>query len=503
MRGRIGLFASLTLGLLILEEAADARIGGGQGYGRGGGGSRGGYSGGGGGGGGGAEAELLFLLIRLCIHYPAVGIPLLLIFIGFVIGRTYFDNGGARHVNRTQGASSHRVVARKAKRSSLDLLKDRDQAFSLPVLYDFLILLQRRAYEALSNNDWAALSTFVATSAIRDLQRENKGVSSTSQIVVGSVHLQRVQHQPRLTLLTVAFESTRIEETPSGSRRALVQETWTLRRANSAQSLEPEAILRMGCPSCGSAVETTPMGACPNCQTPITKGQLQWQVIKVDIRSRRPVKAPEVGFVKGGKEASVLLPTVLSSSISAEQRNLLGRHPDFDLDAFKGRVRTVYFELQGAWSAGRYDDIRPHVTDPMYQTLRFWMESYTQGGLRNQLDDIKLLKIALVRIELDAWYESITVRLWGEMKDYVVDETQKIVGGNAKTARTFSEYWTFLRAAGSGCDTRSDNQCPSCGASLDNVSASGICGYCDTKITSGQFDWVLSRIEQCEAYKGS
>ncbi len=29
----------------------------------------------------------------------------------------------------------------------------------------------------------------------------------------------------------------------------------------------------------------------------------------------------------------------------------------------------------------------------------------------------------------------------------------------------------------------------------------GICDYCGAKITSGDFDWVLSRIEQDEAYE--
>jgi hypothetical protein len=30
----------------------------------------------------------------------------------------------------------------------------------------------------------------------------------------------------------------------------------------------------------------------------------------------------------------------------------------------------------------------------------------------------------------------------------------------------------------------------------------GVCGYCDAKITTGAFDWVLSRIEQDESYVG-
>ena len=37
------------------------------------------------------------------------------------------------------------------------------------------------------------------------------------------------------------------------------------------------------------------------------------------------------------------------------------------------------------------------------------------------------------------------------------------------------------------------------GAALE-VNMAGECAYCSSKITSGQFDWVLSRIEQDESY---
>jgi hypothetical protein len=29
-----------------------------------------------------------------------------------------------------------------------------------------------------------------------------------------------------------------------------------------------------------------------------------------------------------------------------------------------------------------------------------------------------------------------------------------------------------------------------------------VCGYCDTVITTGRFDWVLSRIHQTAEYEG-
>ena len=43
--------------------------------------------------------------------------------------------------------------------------------------------------------------------------------------------------------------------------------------------------------------------------------------------------------------------------------------------------------------------------------------------------------------------------------------------------------------------------CPNCGAPL-KVNNAGVCEFCGGKITSGEFDWVLSRIEQDESYAG-
>ena len=43
--------------------------------------------------------------------------------------------------------------------------------------------------------------------------------------------------------------------------------------------------------------------------------------------------------------------------------------------------------------------------------------------------------------------------------------------------------------------------CPNCGAPLQ-INMAGNCGTCRVKVTAGQFDWVLSRIEQDDVYEG-
>ena len=81
------LAAGVVVACALLTVSAWARPGGGQSYSGGshysGGSSH--YSGGGSSGGGGDASGLVFQLILLCFNYPAVGVPLLAIIVGFFI----------------------------------------------------------------------------------------------------------------------------------------------------------------------------------------------------------------------------------------------------------------------------------------------------------------------------------------------------------------------------------------------------------------------------------
>ena len=83
--------------------------------------------------------------------------------------------------------------------------------------------------------------------------------------------------------------------------------------------------------------------------------------------------------------------------------------------------------------------------------------------------------------------------------DYEVDEATGNVVFGSKRSEPFTEYWTFQRAVGvqTGANSLLDKKCPNCGAPLD-VNQIGECKYCKAAVTSGRFDWVLSRIEQAE-----
>ena len=49
--------------------------------------------------------------------------------------------------------------------------------------------------------------------------------------------------------------------------------------------------------------------------------------------------------------------------------------------------------------------------------------------------------------------------------------------------------------------SRRPEQCPNCGAPLD-VNETGDCKFCGAAVTSGKFDWVLSKIDQANDWEG-
>lgn len=483
----------------VFADDAWARVGGGQSFSTGRSGRSGGYSGGGGGG----EADILFFLIYLAIRHPTIGVPLLLIAVTVIVVRAFMKGSSSKRRVPSNDDWVDPTHGHRGRKTGLDKLRAADPGFSMPVLLDYLQLVHRRATEAAVTGAWEPLEPFVSKAARQQVQAQHTGVAQVREVVVGGLTVTAVERQGDRFVLTATYLGTRLEVMDSGQeRRVFVTETWRFARRASATTDEPEAVTRMGCPSCGAAIDTDRTGACRSCGTPIVEGLLQWRAESVDLDPRRPVKVPQVGWTQGGIEPSVHAASRVDPELGRRWRDFRSRHPGFDPHVFQRRVKAIFLSLQQAWSDGSWSDARPYVTDTLYQTLRFYIEQYTENGLRNRQADIGLINQEIVKVEIDAWYEAITIRIYGTSKDWVEDESGKVVGGNAKVDRQYSEYWTFLRAIGSGDELHDPSQCPSCGAPLDRVSQAGVCGYCESKITSGQFDWVLSRIDQPQAYLG-
>lgn len=478
------LVAGVLLALTVGDDAL-ARVGGGHSYSSG----RSSSSGGGshsGGGGGGGDGDALFFLIWLLINYPAIGIPVLLIVVIVVL-----VNAANR---RRDHAAAPPPPPPPSRPDPLNTLAARDPAFSTPVFLDFLQLLHRRATEAAPRGD---AHPFVSPDAAARLRALHEGVTAVDQLVCAKIDIADVSVRDGRVRVRVDFADSRRERTAAGERRVYVEERWTLARAADAVSPAPDRLRRLGCPSCGAAAETDVQGRCTSCQTPIADGRIAFRVEEVAFTvNRRPLPAPEYAPAPGGEEPGYRAPSRRGLDLARKLRALTERHGGFAWPELQQKLEAVFLRLQAGWSDGDPDRIRPFVTDNLYQSLRFWLEGYRAAGVRNVLLGVRIHQVELTDVQLDPWYSAVTIRIWGEMIDTTVDAHGQVVGGNADTPRRFSEYWTLLRAAGGPATAHPSPSCPSCSAPLDRVDATGVCGYCETRITTGEHDWVLSRIEQ-------
>jgi hypothetical protein len=505
LKGRI-LFAFLiVIGGVLMASDAWARVGGGQGYGGGGG------SGGGGGGGAGA---LIYLFIRFLIwltfEHPVIGIPVDIIVIGAVV--YWFTRSSKQPLTfASSNISAPDPVASAQQQGfqrAFNQLRRFDPNFSEIIFTDFCYALYGRAHNARGRGPAALdeLSPYLSEPARASLLQLNPpNLKAVEGIIVGAMEVVDVRGLDTPTVrISIDFDANYTEFTPRegdprGEMSYYVRERWVLERKRDVLSPTPDQATALHCPRCGAALQKDTAGACAFCGTKIDSGEFQWYVRSIETFSRE-AKGPLL--TSDVPEMGTLNPTTTQPNFPAVRTAFEENNPSFTWADFQARARLIFNELQAAWSLLNWERARPHETDNIFQMHRYWIDAYQRQGLRNALDQCEITAMQPVKIKVDAFYNAITLRIFAQGYDYTIDKNGRVVAGSNKNLRQWSEYWTFVRySKAKPVPARADLNCPNCGAPL-KVNAVGICEFCGGKITSGEFDWVLSKIEQDESYAG-
>ena len=459
-----------------------ARVGGGESY------SGGGSSSDGDGGGG---AELLYYVFRfllwLTINHPAIGVPVDIVVIVVVV----------RYYGRKNELKIFTVTATPAqapRSTSLSALRQFDANFSEITFSDFCYALYARAHEARGRNDLARYAPYLSEAARRALvSRSPQGLTEVRGIVIGSFRIAGVRGlDTALVNVTVAYESNYTEVVGTREQSSYVREQWTLERKRDLLSPPPEKSKAEHCPRCGAALRTRTDGACEYCGVKIESGAFQWYVRAIQQLAREqrgPLLTSNV------PEQGTELGTIVDPRFASQRAEFESANPGFEQ-----RVREIANELQSAWTAREWERVRPLETDSLFQMHRYWIDAYRRQKLRNIVGDYAVTRVEPVKLDSDAFYESVTVRVWAQGRDHTVDEKGNVVAGSKTEVRRWSEYWTFIRTRAAADGTRKV-ACPNCGAQV-TAGATGVCEFCGGRLSGGAFDWVLSRIEQDDSYGG-
>ncbi len=517
-RGRLTYAA---IALLSLSDGVWARAGGGShgGSSHGGGGHGGGFSGGGGigfggaspmvgsstgggGGGGGLIALLLLILVAYLIYRW--------------LNRAAQDDSGSSTSSGLHtaagtglGAAAGAIAASYADSpyqqqlkpqapAGLAELREHDPDFEIESFLqraEMTFFLVKRAIQA---NDAKSLQPYFDSPlfaqvakglAQREAAHQHQLLESLN---VRAMHVVAAQTDAQGQSVTLHFDTVYREKTLDDAQHVLSDEgedtrhgeRWTFRRAANAVTAVNGGVTAAKCPACGGELHLTLDGSCTHCKANVTNGSVDWVVSAVTA-------APFMGYTN---DASFVLaaPTV-HEGIQA----LTSADPAFSMDAFLTRVKTAFTALQDAWCQQNLEAGRGFLSVGAYFAWRAQLEAMAGEGRRNVMEHLNVLGIKPVRIVHGRVFDDLTVQITASCADYEVDANNRLVFGD-RSVRTFSEQWTFQRSVGVptlGKAGTLENTCPSCGAPVA-LTQIGECRYCKAAVTSGKFDWVVSRIEQ-------
>lgn len=394
--------------------------------------------------------------------------------------------------------------------------KQHDANFSRILFLDFVHLLYVKYYTHYGKKGFSYLIPYLDNAVQHDKKLDlliSNRVIVISEIVINSIRLHLIDSTASEDRIVVEIDSNytihpafHTQDSGKQHTRYMITERWFFQRAKEVLSPPPEKMQALTCPACGAPAHFSDAGECGSCRTMIIKGQQQWYLKERYVLKHSVLAAGDL--IAYAAEEGTALPTITSltilQEIAAFEKQCAVVWPQY-WDSFNPQIVQGYFlELNSAWTHGNLNKVRHLLSDRLYEANSFWMDLYQQQHWTNRLDDLKIKDIQLAKIEIDAYYEVITVRVFASCFDYTIDNHNKVIGGSNKKYRNYSEYWTFARRIGVNDSSKTVdlNVCPQCAAPADKMGQSAVCEYCGSKISTGEFSWVLFLITQDENYVG-
>lgn len=387
-------------------------------------------------------------------------------------------------------------------RPIVDRIRAQDPAFELEVFLQRAEMTFFLVKRGIQHNDAAALRPFLSDAVFEQVAR---GIAASSaqhrhalleSLNVRAVHLESAQCDGAGQRLQVHFDLVYRGKVLDDANRVVADERadhrhgerWTFMRKTGALTPTNGGVIAARCPACGAELRLGLDGTCAHCRASVTNGTVDWIVAGVE-------QAPFVGY---SDESSL---AVAAPSVGQGIAALNAADPGFSLDAFRVRVRTAFLALQDAWCKQNLDAGRAFLSPGAYFSWRAQLEILAAEGRRNVMEQVSVQGIEPVLIVHGRVFDDITVRISAMAADFEVDKDNRIVFGD-RVVRPFVEDWTFQRSVGVASTQKPgtlENACPNCGAPV-SLTQIGECRYCKAAVTSGKFDWVVSRIVQEDTF---
>jgi predicted lipid-binding transport protein (Tim44 family) len=156
-----------------------------------------------------------------------------------------------------------------------------------------------------------------------------------------------------------------------------------------------------------------------------------------------PMPSPEPTFAPPQATDSAGVP------VSEGLRHIRAMDPSFSERNFKDLAEDIFFKIQGAWTRRDLSGVRHLLTQEMLGIFGRDLEELIAKKQTNKLENIAVREVEIVEAGQERGEDYISVRIYANLLDYVVDEKNgQVVSGSSSDPVKFVEYWTFTRNVG-------------------------------------------------------
>jgi len=144
-------------------------------------------------------------------------------------------------------------------------------------------------------------------------------------------------------------------------------------------------------------------------------------------------------------------PATDSAGVPASEglRHIKAMDPSFNEKNFKDLAEDIFFKIQGGWTRRDLNGVRHLLTQEMLGILKGDLEELIAKKQMNKLENIAVREVEIVEAGQERGEDYISVRIYANLLDYVVDEKSgQVVSGSSSDPVKFVEYWTFTRNVG-------------------------------------------------------
>lgn len=495
MRLRLPRWSSLLVAVLVLAPLVVwARAGGGEHYS-----SSHSYGSGSHGGGDDASGFILWLLIRLCLEHPVIGIPLLIV---FAIGYTMYQrntNPGRRTqraLDRAEGASRTRIQ-QGASSGWENALRLKDPDFRRPMLYAHARELFAQVQEAWFQRDLSKVRPFLSDATYQRLTAQlelldSQGVRDAITDVevrdVAMIGLEQNEFFDTVHLRITAstrdtdvLATTSDEDARAAARKAAPEqfiEIWSFVRKPGAKTRMAQDVAHGKCPNCGAPFSGGATNNCEFCKAVVNSGNYDWTLAEI---------TQSVEYVPGHTRVDGLM----QARASDEALNL---------EMLEDRASLVFWKWIRAQSHHEPREMMKLATPTFVQSLQTEFKRLDSQRMRRVFLECAVggVNTRLLRNNVDGRDEAHVEIRWSSKAGFVQNGK---VPGNLQTLPQRSVF-TLVRQSGAKTPAQngmSTNRCPNCNAPLTDTLTT-TCDYCGAELSSGAQDWVLDSALTFEAW---